>query len=324
MALSLVWFGRSSSALVVYCSHDAIYSEKILQQFEQDTGIKVVIRFDTESTKSLGLTELLIREKEHPRCDVFWNNEILGTLDLAQQGLLEPYKGSGYDRIPDAFKDPQGQWVGFGARLRVWIINTQKMSATPEAVAQKLALPSLKHLTLAKPLYGTTRTHYTTLWHLWGKDKLIQWHRQWRQRGLIEAQSNGQTKNLVAHGHNDLGWTDTDDFFLAREAGQPVDMLPVRLDNNQTICIPNTVMIIKGTRKLAQAQKLVDYLTSEACELALSRSQAKQIPLGPVDESQLSDDVKQLKIWAKDGYPLGQLESVRQACLDWLKQEYLQ
>ncbi|MFO7958395.1 MAG: hypothetical protein R6X33_15010, partial [Candidatus Brocadiia bacterium] len=110
--------------LVVYCAHDSVYSESVLNDFEEQTGIPVAVKFDTEATKSLGLIELLIREKENPRCDVFWNNELLGTMDLKTEGVLQPYKGPGYERIPAAFKDPEGYWAGFGARLRVYIVNT--------------------------------------------------------------------------------------------------------------------------------------------------------------------------------------------------------
>ena len=98
--------------LVVYCAHDAVYSQKFLNHFQQETGIRVDLRFDTEATKSLGLVELIIQEEEHPRCDVFWNDELLGTQDLHQRGLLESYKGPGYERIPAAFKEPDGHWVG--------------------------------------------------------------------------------------------------------------------------------------------------------------------------------------------------------------------
>ena len=92
--IGLVYYYQNrEEALVVYCAHDAVFSEKILKQFEQQTGIKVEPRFDTEATKSLGLTNLIIREKEHPRCDVFWNNQALGTAALKEQDLLAPYQG---------------------------------------------------------------------------------------------------------------------------------------------------------------------------------------------------------------------------------------
>lgn len=313
-----------SDPLVVYCAHDSIYSEEILRRFEQKTGIPVVIKFDTEATKSLGLLQQLIAEKRNPRCDVFWNNQVLGTMDLVDEELLHPYKGPGYERIPAAFKDPEGRWTGFGARLRVYIANTDSMAATPEAIDERLQSDDLSRVAIAKPLYGTTLTHYSLLWHLWGGDELKKWHRETRQRGLQEVGGNAQVKNLVAAGTCDLGWTDTDDYFGAKDAGLPVEMLPIRVDGGATISIPNSVAIIRSTSRLEQAQRLVDFLLSEETELQLSRSTARQIPLGPVDESKLSPDVRQLKEWAADGYDLNTLAGSRQECLAWLMEEYLE
>lgn len=310
--------------LVVYCAHDSIYSEEILRAFERETGIPVSIKFDTEATKSLGLVNQLIAEKNNPRCDVFWNNQVLGTVDLKKEGVLEPYQGPGYQRIPSAFKDPEGYWTGFGARLRVYIVNTEKMDATPEAIDARLQADDLSGMAVAKPLYGTTLTHYSLLWRQWGGGALKEWHHATRERGLQELAGNAQVKNLVAAGACDFGWTDTDDYFVAQDEGLPVDMVPVRVDGGATISIPNSVAIIKGTKRREQAQKLVDYLLSEETELKLSKSKARQIPLGPVDESQLSDDVRRLKEWAQDGYDLNQLAGARDECLAWLKSEYLQ
>jgi iron(III) transport system substrate-binding protein len=309
--------------LIVYCAHDSVYAESVLREFEKKTGIPVAIRYDTEATKSLGLVELLIREKDAPRCDVFWNNELLGIMDLKEKGVLQPYKGEGYNRIPAAFKDPDGHWTGFAARLRVFIVNTDKMQPTEQAVRARLEGNDLSRVAIAKPLFGTTLTHYSVLWQLMGGENLKQWHFGTRQRNIREVGGNAQTMKLVADGVCDLGFTDTDDYFVAKDEGKPVAMVPVTLEDGSTICIPNTVGIVRGTKRQPEAQRLVDFLLSAETELALARSQARQIPLGPVDETKLSDDVRQLKRWADRGYPLTDLGAARAACLQWLKSEYV-
>lgn len=316
----LLWAPHRES-LVVYCAHDSIYADAILRDFEQQTGIAVAVRYDTEATKSLGLVELLLQEKTHPRCDVFWNNELLGTLQLAGEGLLLPYRGPGFDRIPAAFKDADGRWAGFAARLRLWIVNTNRLAPT-EAAIRLATGGDLDRMVIAKPLYGTTRTHYTVLWKLWGRDKLLAWEHDRHARHLREVDGNSMVKDLVSAGVCDLGWTDTDDFFEARDEGNPVAMLPVRLENGNTICMPNTVAIIRGTRHLAAAQKLVDFLLSEKCEMALASAKSRQIPLGPVDTARLPDDVKQLQRWAAEGVSLGGLDAANIECLAWLKSAY--
>ena len=197
----LAYFGSSPEGLVVYCAHDSLYSEQILRDFEQQTGIPITVRFDTEATKSLGLVNLLVAEKDHPRCDVFWNNQILGTVALKDKGVLQPYKGKGYERIPAPFKDPAGCWTGFGARLRVYIVNTDQMSPAEEAVQQRLDDDDLSRMAVAKPLFGTTLTHYSLLWDRWGPEKLKAWHHGLRKRGVREVPGNAVVKNLVAAGH---------------------------------------------------------------------------------------------------------------------------
>ena len=321
-SLATPWFGgaNSSDTLVVYCAHDSIFSEQVLQEFEEETGIRVVPRFDTEATKSLGLVNLLIREKDHPRCDVFWNNQVLGTVALQEKGLLHPYKGTGYSRIPEIWKDADGHWTGFAARLRVYIVNTEKMPATEEAVQQAL-YADLSRMAVANPLYGTTLSHYSVLCDQIGAESLKLWHQVVRQRGVREVEGNATVKNLVAEGVCDWGWTDTDDFFVAKDEGKPVGMLPIRVKNRQTICIPNSVAIIKGTRKLRSAQKLVDYLLSADNELALACSKSRQIPLGPVDEEELPDDVRTLREWSSDAVDLTRLGPARRQCVAWLMPE---
>jgi iron(III) transport system substrate-binding protein len=237
--------------------------------------------------------------------------------------MLLPYQGSGYQRIPAAFKDKDGRWAGFAARLRLWMVNTNRLAAT-EAAIQQATRGDLDRMVIAKPLYGTTRTQFTILWKLWGREKLLAWERDRRARHLREVDGNSMVKDLVSAGVCDLGWSDTDDFYEARDEGKPVAMLPVRLENGATICIPNTVAIIRGTPHPAEAQKLVDFLLSEKCEMALAFAKSRQIPLGPVANARLPGDVKQLQRWAADGVSLDDLGSANAECLAWLKSEYRQ
>lgn len=334
-----LWSATLPGALVVYCAHDAIYAKQILDDFTRQTGIRVQVRFDTEATKSLGLINLLVQERKQPRCDVFWNNELLGMVELKEQGLLDPHQGSGWKRIPDQFRDPEGHWVGFAARMRVCLFNTNQVAADENTFQTLLSLEPGR-VAIAKPLFGTTLTHYTVMWHLWGPERLKNWHTDLHLRGLREVDGNAAVKDAVASGACDAGYTDNDDAFVALDDGFPVDQIPVRIstansqqdtteppsDQNSTvvtICIPNTVGIIKGTKRHDAARRLVDFLASAETELALAHSTARQIPLGPVDESKLPDDVRKLAKWASAGIDLRPLLPARRECLKWLKHEYV-
>jgi iron(III) transport system substrate-binding protein len=301
--------------LVVYCAHDSVFADGIIKEYERLSRQRVVVKYDTEATKSLGLVELLIGEKEAPRCDVFWNNELLGTVELAERGILAEYRGPGWERIPAAFRDPQGRWAGFAARLRVVATNIKSVpvgTAPPD---------SPDRWTIAKPLYGTTLTHFTVLWHKWGRERTQQWHRDQRARGIRVVNGNGAVKDAVAAGVCAAGYTDTDDFFDAKDAGAPVEMVPVEIEGG-TVCIPNTVAVIRGTSREILARQFADYLLSADTELALAKSKSRQIPLGPVDEAELPAEVRDLRAAAQRGIPLNGLLGARRECLAWLKSEY--
>ena len=77
------------SAVVVYTAQDEEFAQPVFAQFERATHVKPAAKFDVESTKTVGLVNEIIAEAQQPRCDVFWNNEILNTLRLEKLGLLE-------------------------------------------------------------------------------------------------------------------------------------------------------------------------------------------------------------------------------------------
>src|SRR5262249_49068235 len=158
------------------------------------------------------------------------------------------------------------------ARLRVYILNPDRQPPDEQAIRSRLESEGdLSRVAIAKPLFGTTLTHYTLLWNVWGAERLKAWHHVLRRRGIREVAGNAATKNLVADGACDFAFTDTDDYFVAKDQekndqGKPVAMTPVRVDG-KTICIPNTVAIIRGTKKSEAAKRLVDFLLSEETEL---------------------------------------------------------
>src|SRR5678815_1263182 len=81
----------SSKTVVVYVSEDQVFSEPILKDFEKETGIQVKPVFDTEESKSTGVMNRLLAEKNNPQADVYWANEPVRADVLRQQGLSTPF-----------------------------------------------------------------------------------------------------------------------------------------------------------------------------------------------------------------------------------------
>src|SRR5437773_12519724 len=116
----------SSKALVVYVSEDQVFSEPILKNFERETAITVKSVFDTEESKSTGVTNRLIAEKNNPQADVYWANEPVRSEALKKRGISMPYVSASAEGIADQFEDPDHYWTGFSARARVLLIRSEE------------------------------------------------------------------------------------------------------------------------------------------------------------------------------------------------------
>jgi iron(III) transport system substrate-binding protein len=270
----------TSNEVVVYTSVDQIFSEPVLKEFEKETGIKVNAVYDTEETKSTGVLNRLIAEKEHPQCDVFWSGDPVRTLVLKNRGITTPYRSPEAKDIPAVYKDPEGHWTGFSARARVLIYNKNLLRAgqVPQSVFD-LTDSSLKdRVTLANPLFGTTTFHMAALFSVLGDEKAKALLTALKENGLVIATSNGDVRKRVVQGASACGITDTDDAFEAMKEGAPVDIVFLDQQGIGTLIIPNTVNLIKGSPHPENGKKLIDYLLSRRTEAALARSCA-QMPL---------------------------------------------
>ena len=276
-------FPASGPEVVVYTALDAEFSEPIFADFTAETGVVVRPKFDTEATKTVGLTQAIIAERTRPRCDVFWNNEILNTLRLEKQGLLEAYHSPAAKSFPKMYGSPQGFWHGFAARGRVLIVNTDLVpQAQRPGSIHDLADPRWRGKAgIAKPLFGTTATHAACLFAHWGDEKAEEFFKKIKANGVKILSGNKQVALSVAAGRLAFGLTDTDDAIIELEKGLPVAIVypDQGEDGLGTLFIPNTLAIIAGSPNPRSARRLVDYLLRPQVEIKLAAGPSAQIPL---------------------------------------------
>src|SRR5256885_1538231 len=173
----------SSQTVVVYVSEDQVFSEPILKDFERDTGITVKSIFDTEESKSTGVTNRLIAEKDNPQADVYWANEPVRAEALRQRGVSTPYVSASAEGIADQFKDPDHYWTGFSARARVLLINA-KSTIKPAGVMAYIDPSAKGRAAIANPLFGTTTDYVAALFTLWGNDRAKTFMNNMKKNGV--------------------------------------------------------------------------------------------------------------------------------------------
>jgi len=274
---------RAGGVLVVYCSVDENAAAPILRRFEQQSGKRLQVLYDTEAGKTTTLVNRIVGEAQsrRPRSDVFWSGELFNTIALARQGLLAPYRSTAAADIPERFKDPQHRWTAIALRGRVLAFDPARFSA--ESVPrtwEELAEPRFaEHLALANPLFGTTKGHIAAAFAVWGKDRGRAFLTKLRHGGVMMVDGNSAAVRAVATGQAMLAATDTDDVWAARRAGVTLDLRFPDLGDGGTLLIPSSVAMVHGGPNGAQAHALVDYLVSEEVELLLALGELQTIPV---------------------------------------------
>ena len=272
--------GPQSPTVVVYVSHDQVFSEPILKDFEKDTGVNVRAIYDTEETKSTGAMNRLIAEKNNPQADVYWANEPVRAEVLRQQGIAAPYISPNAQGIPASFKDSNGYWTGFAARARVLIAN-QNAGAKPDSVLA-YADPQWRGKTvIANPLFGTTTTEIAALFVLWGDERAQAFMNALKANGIKLSPSNGDSADLVARGEFAFSLVDSDDVVSRMRQHLPIELVypDQGADGLGCFLVPNAAVLIAGAPHPDLGKKLIDYLLSKETEAKLARSDAAQIPL---------------------------------------------
>ena len=226
--------------VIIYTSQDQVYAEPILKEFERKSGIKVRAVYDSEAVKTVGLVNRLIAEKDHPQCDIFWNNEELRTRQLAARGVFD-------------------KWVAVGCRSRRIAVNTNKLSfaEAPHSLGELTNGIWRGKVALAYPLFGTTATHFLALRQAWGDARWQSWCRALAANKPFLVDGNSMAAKLVAQGEAWIGLTDSDDVAAEQREGAPIAPLPL---TEESLLVPNTIAIAYGAPHPAAAQQLFEYL----------------------------------------------------------------
>jgi iron(III) transport system substrate-binding protein len=276
--------------VVVYTSQDQVYAEPILRQFEEEAGIPLRVVYDSEAVKTVGLVNRLIAERDHPQCDVFWNNEELRTRQLEAMGVLQAEVG----------------WAPFGYRSRRVVIHTNLvgLAQVPRSLLDLTNAVWKGRVAIAYPLFGTTATHFLALRHHWGEEVWKQWCRGLRANEALVVDGNSMVVKLVGQGEAWVGLTDSDDIAAGQREGLPVIALPVSVE---TLLIPNTVALVRGGVMGESSRRLMEYLQQPATLGALVEANALESAGLPADDTTLQPDWPRLMegmqadtAWLKD------------------------
>jgi iron(III) transport system substrate-binding protein len=289
-----------AETVTLYSSVDDAPLREIVELAERELGVRIRLVGDTEATKTTGLVQRLIAEREAPKADVWWSSEAMGTAKLARESVLEAFApGTIADLAapwPVELRPPM--WTGFACRARVLVVNTQRVpEADRPSRLRDLIKPTWKgRVGLAHPAFGTTRGHLAALLAQHGEAVFANWIEGLHANSARIFDGNATVVRACAQGEIDVGLTDTDDVFAGVARGWPVALMHEAVDEHAAtqqepaasglpstgpLLIPNTLALVKNGPNPAGARRLIELLLSDRVERAIARSESRNTPVRP-------------------------------------------
>jgi iron(III) transport system substrate-binding protein len=311
-----VWAALSSSAraddsgaIVLYSSVDDAILREVIGLFKRANPDRYNIRLvgDTEATKTTGLVQRLIAERDRPRADVWWSSEAIGTMMLAREGVLAAWR-------PDAIRTnlPEGsawpselsheRWTGLACRARVIVVNTKRVpeAERPTRLARLIDEKWRGRLGLARPQFGTTRGQFAALCAANAERAFVAWLGGLRANDAKFFDGNASVVRACANGEIDVGLTDTDDVWAGKARGWPVEMVFESSDapsgpgepaagggggeeiaSRGPMLVPNTLGLVAGGPNAEGGRSFAEFLLSADVERTIARSESKNLPMRP-------------------------------------------
>jgi len=204
LAVLLVGCGGEQEELVVYNGRNEALVDSLVQQFKQETGIPVSVRYGTDAQ----LLSALREEGDQSPADVYWANTTGALTQAKSAGMLTKLPDSLLS-IPDSFVPEDGMWAPVTARFRVLAYNSDRVN--PEDLpASVLDLPEHDQFEGRvgwTPSYSSFQDFTTAMRVLHGPDTTRTWIAGMQDLNPNAYSSNTPMLRALAAGEIDIGLT---------------------------------------------------------------------------------------------------------------------
>lgn len=193
---------EDQEALVLYSGRDEVLIQPLVDDFTEETGIDVEVRYGDTAE----LAAQLIEEGENTPADVFLAQDAGALGAVAQEGLFDELPEALLSEVPETFRDDDEQWVGLSGRLRTLIYNTDEVDEAdlPETVAE-LTGPEYEGRVGVAPTNASFQSFVTALRVTEGEDTAQQWLEDLADNDPQYRERNGPIVSDVLDGTLEMG-----------------------------------------------------------------------------------------------------------------------
>ena len=309
---------QSNDELTIYTSRQPQLLEPILENFYQDTGIKVNLL----SGNAQELMERIVAEGEQSKADIFmtvdagvlWQAKDRNIFSKINSFILE-------DNIPSYLRDPDSQWFGLSKRARTIVYSSDQFSEGDFSSYEDLAHPKWRGklcLRTSKKVYN--RSLMASMIDAYGYDQAKEIVSGWVANLATEVFSN-DTNALKAVSSGQCGVTIVNTYYLARLLDDPkYSNLQLFWANQSGRGVHVNISgagVVKTSKNKENAQKLLEYLSSDSAQ-DFYASANKEYPV--LKEADIADSIKDWGSFIEDDINVSKLGSLQKEAV-FLAQE---
>jgi iron(III) transport system substrate-binding protein len=186
--------------LTVYSGREEELVAPLFEQFTEETGIEVDVRYGDSAELAATITE----EGGNSPADVFFAQDP-GSLG-AVESQLASLPAEILDRVDEAYRDADGRWVGTSGRSRVLVYNTEAVDAgeLPASVFD-LTDPAWKGRVGIAPTNASFQAFVTAMRLSAGEDRTRQWLEDLKENEPKTYEKNTPIVEATAAGEVDVG-----------------------------------------------------------------------------------------------------------------------
>jgi len=193
-----------SETLVIYSGRSESLVGPIIEQFEQETGIKVDVRYGNTAE----LAGVLLEEGVNSPADIFYAQDPGGLGAVQAAGLLAQLSAGLLAQVPERFASETGEWVGISGRARTVVYNNESISSPGKQLPQELSGftdPAWRGRLGWAPTNGSFQAMVTGMRAIWGEEKTRTWLAEIQTNEPAVYQSNSAIVAAVGAGEIDAG-----------------------------------------------------------------------------------------------------------------------
>ncbi|HEX9890323.1 MAG TPA: iron ABC transporter substrate-binding protein [Nitriliruptorales bacterium] len=255
----------SSEELVIYSGRGQNLIGPLLEQFHEQTGVDIAVRYGDSADLAL----LLAQEGQATPADVFLAQNPGAVAFVGDQGLLAELPSELLERVPARFRSNSNRWVGLSGRQRVVVYNRDLVdeSDLPDSVFD-LTEPSYRGRVAVAPPNGSFHDFVSAMRLVHGDDETLAWLEGLVANDVRTYPNNNAIVDAVSRGEVEMGLVNH--YYNVRFLEEDPD-LPSRnhrLPDGDigALVIPSSISVLASSGRREAAERLVAFLLSQQAQ----------------------------------------------------------